>query len=89
MGELLADLAVDLIPGQVGRQEGRRLRGKSPSRWDTQAFLCYLTKTIQEEAEWGRVRTAGPGLGKRVCFGDGLTRHEALPNASQTHGQAP
>lgn len=89
MGELLADLAVDLIPGQVGRQEGRRLRGKSHSRWDTQAFLCYLTKTNQEEAEWGRVRTAGPGPGEEVCFGDWLTRHKALSNANQTRGWGP
>lgn len=61
MGELLADLAVDLIPGQMERHR-REVTSEEkffpptlalpPSRrWDMHAFLSYLPKTIQEETE--------------------------------------
>ena len=53
VGELLADLAVDLVPRQVGRQERKTTSEKKPPPSPT-AFLCYLPKTIQEEADGAR-----------------------------------
>lgn len=67
VGELLADLAVDLIPRQEGTtSEEQPQPHPSRSRCDLTAVSSNLPKTIQEEAERGQVGEAEPSaLGSR------------------------
>lgn len=86
VSELLADLAVDLVPRWAGCQEGRCLREK-PCPSQQQVWLSVCSPTCQrppprEEAEWGQVGKAEPGSG---ATGKGL----ALETASSGMKHVP
>lgn len=66
MSELLADLAVDLIPRQA-REQGRVTASEEQPHPSQQqaghtAVLSYLPETTQGEAGWGRWGRLSPGL---------------------------
>lgn len=85
VSELLADLAVDLIPRQagVGGKDGRRTASEGkphPSQQQVGCLLSHLPETTWEEAveaRWGRLSPGLCGYWRGSGFGDRLSRHEA------------
>lgn len=76
VGELLADLAVDLIPRQAGRHGREAASEDKPSSPQQVGCTCCPLLLGQDRPRGGGVGQSREGWA-RVCCGDWLIRHEA------------